>query len=108
VLCSGLRIKTRLWSAIFGCVVCLCVCHCGSVVTIRYTYTVVHVHTVTTANCSHTSLLSFTLRQLSAVKSQVASVDHLKEIERLRGLLSAAEANARTLTAQLNSKEFGE
>jgi hypothetical protein len=47
-------------------------------------------------------------RQLSAVKSQVASVDHLKEIERLRGLLSAAEANARTLTAQLNSKEFGE
>jgi hypothetical protein len=38
----------------------------------------------------------------------VASVDHLKEIERLRGLLSAAEANARTLTAQLNSKEFGE
>lgn len=41
------------------------------------------------------------------MKSNVASVDHLKEIDRLRSMLAAAENNARTLSAQLNTKEHG-
>lgn len=41
------------------------------------------------------------------MKSNIASVDHLKEIERLKGLLATAEGSIRTLTAQLHSKESG-
>lgn len=46
-------------------------------------------------------------RQLSAQKTAIPSVDHLKEIERLRGLLAASEASAKNLTAQLAGKEHG-
>lgn len=57
----------------------------------------------------HCLISSYALcRQLSAVKSNMASVDHLKEIERLKGALTAAEGNIKTLTAQLTSKEMGE
>jgi hypothetical protein len=62
--------------------------------------------------CSHPpslvlSSFLFFHRQLNAVKSNIASVDHLKEIERLKGLLATAEGTIRTTSAQLHSKESG-
>lgn len=44
--------------------------------------------------------------QLNAQKNSLANVDHLKEIERLRQLLSAAEASNQTLSGQLSSKAY--
>lgn len=44
--------------------------------------------------------------QLNAQKTQLAAIDHLKEIERLRGLLNSAEANVKTLTNQLATRDL--
>lgn len=48
-----------------------------------------------------------TNRQLNAQKNNIAQIDHLKEIDRLKALLAAAEASIKTLTAQLGQKEAG-
>eukprot|EP00598_Pedospumella_elongata_P003758 CAMPEP_0184974990 /NCGR_PEP_ID=MMETSP1098-20130426/6334_1 /TAXON_ID=89044 /ORGANISM="Spumella elongata, Strain CCAP 955/1" /LENGTH=590 /DNA_ID=CAMNT_0027497665 /DNA_START=60 /DNA_END=1835 /DNA_ORIENTATION=- len=44
--------------------------------------------------------------QLNAQKNSLANVDHLKEIERLRHLLSTAEASNQSLAGQLSSKAY--